>query len=105
MVDGGTHFPFLLLLLLFSSCQCKILRHIFKSRNNEPDIEMKVMQVGEEVDMAASVDKTINEMSAENSMVSIENANSIIGNSINKIQKEKQKVAKNPNCRRVFLQI
>ncbi|KAI8116640.1 Protein pecanex [Lucilia cuprina] len=40
---------------------------------------MKVMHVGEEeVDMAASVDKAINEISAENSMVSIDNVNSII---------------------------
>lgn len=45
---------------------------------------MKVMHVGEEgeetEDMAASVDKAINEISAENSMVSIDNVNSIIGN-------------------------
>lgn len=54
---------------------------------------MKVMHVGEEgeetEDMAASVDKAINEISAENSMVSIDNVNSIIGN-YKKILKEKE---------------
>lgn len=59
---------------------------------------MKVMHVGEEgdetEDMAASVDKAINEISAENSMVSIDNVNSIIGNykKILKLFKEKKKL-------------
>ncbi|XP_065365040.1 protein pecanex [Calliphora vicina] len=70
-----------------SMSEANIKQHFFKvtketaterSRNNEPGIEMKVMHVGEEVDMAASVDKAINEISAENSMVSIDNVNSII---------------------------
>lgn len=52
---------------------------ICRSRNNEPGIEMKVMHSGEGEDMAASLDKAINEISAENSMVSIDNVNSIIG--------------------------
>lgn len=53
-----------------------------RNRDNEPGIEMKVIHEDGEVatdDMVASVEKAINEISAENSMVSIENGNSIIG--------------------------
>lgn len=53
-----------------------------RNRDNEPGIEMKVMHEDGEVaveDMAASVEKAINEISGEDSMVSIENGNSIIG--------------------------
>lgn len=59
---------------------------IYRSRNNEPGIEMKVMHEGEEVDIGASVDKAINEISAENSMVSIDNVNSIIGKALYYLQ-------------------
>lgn len=64
-------------------CVCLNAYDLFcRNRDNEPGIEMKVMhEDGHEVseDIAASVEKAINEISGENSMVSIDNVNSIIG--------------------------
>ncbi|XP_061395087.1 protein pecanex [Musca vetustissima] len=73
-----------------SMSEANIKQHFFKvtketsaerNRDNEPGIEMKVIHEDGEVatdDMVASVEKAINEISGENSMVSMENGNSII---------------------------